>query len=345
MGEATAILINGPDYLALVADIKAQIASARARALRAVNSGLIGLYWGIGRQIDAHSQWGDRFLENLSRDIRLAYPGIRGFSVRNLAYMLRFAQAYPDPAILQTLSAELTWSHHVLLLDKVKDPTVRFWYAQRATAEGLSVRALEDCIDRRTYERQALPSKVSNFAARLPEPQAALAQQVLKDPYVFDFIAAREGMVEREIEAELVRHVTQLLLELGAGFAFVGEQYRLEIAEEEFFIDLLFYHLRLRCFVVVELKTGAFKPEYAGQLNFYVSAVDDLLRTEADRPTIGLLLCKDKRRLVAEYAFRDIDKPIGVSEYTLFGALPVEYENLLPSPEDIQTRLGLAMPG
>jgi len=342
------MLINDSEYLDLVGEVKSQIASARRRALGAVNSELVRLNWSVGRLIDQHSQWGNQFLENLSRDIRQAYPGIKGFAVRNLKYMLAFARAYPAHShaysIVQSLTAQLTWTHHILLLDKVKDPIARQWYAQQAAADGLSVRALRDRIERQAYERQALPGKVTNFEERLSEPQAALALDVIKDPYVFDFIAAREGMVEKEIQDALVRNVSKLLLELGVGFAFVGEHYPLEVDGEEFRPDLLFYHLRLRCFVVVELKEGKFRPEHAGKLNFYVSVVDDQLRHDTDQPTIGLLLCRDKRSVVAEYAFRDISRPIGVSEYTLFDSLPAEYGSLLPSAQDIQTRLGLMMP-
>jgi len=336
-------LINEKEYLALIDEIRTRIGSAQRRAIRAVNSELVELYWDIGRLIDEHSEWGNRFIEKLSQDIHQAYPEARGFSVRNLKYMQAFAREYPDRSIVQSLPAQLTWTHHVLLLDKVKDRSVRLWYAQQAAVDGLSVRALEDRIDRHAYERQVVPAKATNFSKRLPTIQAALAEELLKDPYIFDFISARDGMVEREIQSELVQHVSRLLMELGVGFAFVGENYHMEVSGDDFFIDLLFYHLRLRCYVVVELKTGKFKPEYAGQLNFYVSAVDDLLRDKTDQPTIGLLLCKDKRGLIAEYAFKDIRKPIGVSEYRLFGTLPEEYESLLPSPADIESRLGLAM--
>ena len=338
------MLVNDHDYLVIVAEVKQRIAIARQRALQAVNSELVSLYWGIGRLIGEHNQWGRKFIENLSRDIRSEYPGIKGFSVRNLAYMLKFAQVFPTAEILQTVSAELTWSHHVVLLDKVEDPVARSWYAEQAAADGWSVRTLEDQVQRRAYQRQALPDKVTNFSERLSRAQAALAQEFVKDPYLFDFISARSGMVEREIESELVRHMTQLLMELGSGFAFVGHQYHLEIEGEDFYIDLLFYHLRLRCYVVIELKTGAFKPEYAGQINFYIAAVDRMLSKNQDNPTIGLILCRDKRGLIAEWALSDIMKPVGVSEYQLFDVLPDELQDLLPSARDIESRIGAIFP-
>ncbi|MDR2896879.1 MAG: PDDEXK nuclease domain-containing protein [Propionibacteriaceae bacterium] len=345
MEEGSGImLMNTAEYLQIVAEVKSQIAESRRLAFQSVNTELIALYWRIGRLIDTHSQWGTSFVKNLSQDIRRDYPGIRGFSVRNLTYMATFARAYPDGEFAQSVTAQVTWTHHTVLLDKVSDPAIRRWYAEQATEGRWSVRALEDHIDSHTYERQVLPSKTTNFSERLPQKQAVWANEVLRDPYIFDFISAREGMVEREIGAELVRNISRFLIELGTGFAFVGEQYRVEVAGEDFYIDLLFYHLKLRCYVVVELKAGKFRPEYAGQLNFYVSVVDDLVASDDDNPTIGLLLCKSKQGLVAEYAFQDINKPIGVSEYRLFDALPSQYEDLLPSADDIETRLGLALP-
>ena len=194
-------------------------------------------------------------------------------------------------------------------------------------------------IERNLYQRQALPGKTTNYDKRLPDPQSKLAIHALKNPYLFDFIEEHDNLIELELENQLVRNVTKLLLELGTGFAFVGNQFHIDVEGEDFYIDLLFFHLKLRCFVVIELKTGTFKPEYAGKLNFYVSAVDDLLASERDNPTIGILLCKDKRGMIAEYALKDIEKPIGVSEYKLHDKLPAEYEDLLPSAEDIMSRI------
>jgi predicted nuclease of restriction endonuclease-like (RecB) superfamily len=202
---------------------------------------------------------------------------------------------------------------------------------------------LEYQIEYRLYERKTLAEKTSNFKERLPDPQSKLVEQTMKDPYIFDFIAFHQGMVEREIENELVKNVTRLLLELGTGFAFIGNQYHIEVENEDFYIDLLFYNIKLHCYVVIELKNGGFKPEYAGKLNFYISAVDDLLKTNQDNPTIGILLCKNKKGMIAEYSLRDIEKPIGVSEFKLFDRLPKEYENVLPSPEDIERRIGLLL--
>ena len=254
--------------------------------------------------------------------------------------MAKFAKTFPEFEFVQSLTAQITWTHSNALLDKVKERNMFLWYAKRSGEEGWTVDTLKEQVENGLYERQALVKKANNFQQRLIAPQSNLAEQTMKDPYMFDFIQYREGMIEREIESELVKNITKLLLELGTGFAFLGNQYHIEVENEDFYIDLLFYHLKLRCYVVIELKTGDFKPEYAGKLNFYISAVDDLKKTEQDNPTIGLLLCKNKRGMIAEYSLRDIEKPIGVNEYKLLKNLPKEYENILPSTEDIERRIG-----
>jgi predicted nuclease of restriction endonuclease-like (RecB) superfamily len=334
------MLINSSDYLSVVNDIKSRIRLAQRRVSLSANAELFMLYWNIGKVINEYSVWGNKFVENLAHDIKLDFPDTKGYSVRNLKYMVKFYKTFPDLEIVQSLTAQLTWTHSNALLDKVKDHDEFLWYAERNSESGWSVDMLKEQIENRLYERQALTKKSNNFRERLLPPQSDLAIQTLKDPYMFDFIQYREGMIEREIESELVKNITKLLLELGTGFAFVGNQYHIEVENEDFYLDLLFYHLKLRCYVVIELKTGNFKPEYAGKLNFYISAVDDLLKAEQDNPTIGLLLCKNKRGMIAEYSLRDIEKPIGVSEYKLFKNLPKEYENILPSAEDIEKRIG-----
>ena len=334
------MLINNNEYLSVVNDIKARIKAAQHRVLLTANSELFSLYWNIGRVINDNSVWGNKFIENLARDIKLDFPDAKGYSVRNLKYMAKFAKTFPEIEIVQSLTAQLTWTHSNALLDKTKDRDIFLWYAERNSEEGWTVETLKEQIENELYERQALTNKVSNFQQRLMPPQSDLAEQTMKDPYMFDFIQYREGMIEREIKAELVKNITKLLLELGTGFAYLGNEYHIEVENEDFYIDLLFYHMKLRCYVVIELKRGDFKPEYAGKLNFYISAVDDLMRTELDNPTIGLLLCKNKRGMIAEYSLRDIEKPIGVSEYKLFKSLPKEYENVLPSAEDIEKRIG-----
>ncbi len=333
------MLINSSEYLDTVARVKQEIRTAQYRATLHVNADLLLLYHSIGLVINAHKSWGNKFIENLAKDIKLDFPNAKGYSVRNLKYMAKFALLYPDREFVQTVSAQIPWSHNVAIMDKVKDAAERIWYMQKTAENSWSHSVLIHQIESGLYQRQVLAGKVSNFENRLPSPQSELALQTMKDPYIFDFISFREDMVERDIEEALVRDVTKLLLELGTGFAFLGNQYHLNVGGDDFYIDLLFYNLNLRCYVVIELKTGEFKPEYAGQLNFYLSAVDGILKTEQDAPSIGLLLCKSKNDLVAEYSLKDMSKPMGVSEYRATSALPAELEKELPSVEDLQKRI------
>lgn len=296
------MLMNSGEYLAIVEQLKREIKKTQYQASVHVNTEMILLYHSIGTVINEHKTWGNKFIENLATDIRREFPGSKGYSVRNLKYMAKFAQTYPDREFVQTVSAQIPWSHNIAILDKVKDPEERIWYIQKTRENGWSHNVLIHQIESGLYQRQVLADKVSNFENRLPSPQSELAVQTMKDPYIFDFIPFKEDMVERDIEQALVRDVTKLLLELGTGFAFLGNQYHLNVGGDDFYIDLLFYNLNLRCYVVIELKSGEFKPEYAGQLNFYLSAVDGILKKEQDNPSIGLLLCKSKNDLVAEYS-------------------------------------------
>lgn len=300
------MLMNSNEYITVVDTIKKEIRSAQYRTAVQANTELLRLYYSIGKEINVHKVWGNKFIENLSMDIRADYPTNKGFSVRNLKYMAKFAATYSEQEFVQQTVAQIPWGHNIVLLDKITDSEQRRWYAETCQKNGWSRNVLIHQIESGLYERQVLNSKVSNFKQRLPSPQSELATQTMKDPYVFDFIPFREDMLERDIEQALVRDVTKLLLELGTGFAFLGNQYHLNVGGDDFYIDLLFYNLNLRCYVVVELKTGEFKPEYAGQLNFYLSAVDGILKKDADNPSIGLLLCKSKNNLVAEYSLKDI---------------------------------------
>lgn len=333
------MLINNNEYLDIVETIKLEIKSAQYKAAVSVNRELIMLYYNIGKIINEHKTWGNKFIENLAADIRISFPDTKGYSVRNLKYMAKFAAEYPDEQFVQTVSAQIPWSHNCVILDKVKEFSKREWYIRKTCENGWSHSVLVHQIESGLYERQETAEKISNFESRLAAPQSELAVQTMKDPYVFDFIPFREDMVERDIEEALVKDVTRLLLELGTGFAFLGNQYRLNVGGDDFYIDLLFYNLNLRCYVVIELKTGEFKPEFAGQLNFYLSAVDGILKRDEDNPSIGLLLCKSKNNLVAEYALKDMSKPMGVSEYTITKSLPEELEKQLPSVEDIESRI------
>lgn len=333
------MLINTSEYLETIERIKSEIRVAQYKAAVSVNQELILLYHSIGEVINTHKAWGSKFIDSLAKDIKIAFPNAKGYSVRNLKYMAKFAMTYPDRQFVQTVSAQIPWSHNVAILDKVKDPSQRVWYIQKTAENGWSHSVLIHQIESGLYERQVIAEKISNFESRLPSPQSELAIQTMKDPYIFDFIPFKEDMVERDIERALVHDVTKLLLELGTGFAFLGNQYCINVGGDDFYIDLLFYNLNLRCYVVVELKTGDFKPEYAGQLNFYLSAVDGILKKEQDNPSIGLLLCKSKNDLVAEYSLKDMSKPIGVSEYQITNNLPIELEKQLPSVEDIQKHI------
>lgn len=333
------MLLNSDRYIEICTEIKNQIRSARHRALIGANRELVVLYWTIGNAINTNSEWGNKFIENLARDIKLEFPDARGFSVRNLKYMAQFARIYSDIEFVQTLSAQLSWSHSITLLDKVTDDEERTWYTKKTIENGWSINVLVHQIESKLYQRQVLAEKATNFEKRLQKPQSELAQQTLKDPYIFDFIQLREDAKEHDIENQLIRNITRLLLELGTGFAFIGNQYHMEIGGEDYFLDLLFYNLNLRCYIVIELKTGEFKPEYAGKLNFYLSAVDSILKKVQDNPSIGILLCKQKNKLITEYSLRDMTKPIGVSEYQITSFLPKELKDAFPSAEDIEKRI------
>ncbi|RDB63195.1 DUF1016 domain-containing protein [Gordonibacter sp. 28C] len=331
------MLANNDDYRDAFWHIKQEIAVSQQRAVMGANAEMVRLYWRVGSVLNDNSQYGRTFIESLAKDLRQAFPGIKGFSARSMWYMQKFANEVD--AEFCSSCCRIPWGHAMYLLDKTKPGAEREWYVQATIESGWSRAVLVHQIETRLYERQVLSGKVSNFERTLPPPESELAQQVLKDPYVFDFITARRGAVEHEVEERMMENLTKLLLELGTGFAFVGRQYHLAVGEQDFYIDLLFYNIKLRSYVVVELKNASFKPEYAGKLNFYLSAVDDLLRTEHDNHSIGLLLCKMKDNVVAEYALRDINKPMGVSEYRLAEVLPEDFADLLPSPEDIEKRL------
>ena len=331
--------MNTTEYLSIIENIKHEINAAQYRAAVHVNADMLLIYYDIGCVINEHKTWGSKFIDNLAADIRLAFPKSKGYSVRNLKYMAKFAETYAEREFVQQVVAQIPWGHNIVILDKVNNLEERKWYIKKSAQNGWSRNVLVHQIESNLYQRQVLAEKVSNFENRLPSHQSELAVQTMKDPYVFDFIVFNEDMLERDIEQALVRDVTRLLLELGTGFAFLGNQYHLNVGGDDFYIDLLFYNINLRCYVVIELKTGDFKPEYAGKLNFYLSAVDGILKKEQDNPSIGLLLCKSKNNVVAEYSLKDMSKPIGVSEYKITSSLPDNLEKQLPSIEDIQKRI------
>ncbi len=328
------------DYPAFVSDLKERIRAAQVRASLSVNLELVLLYWQIGRELLSRQRqegWGAKVVERLSRDLRAAFPQMKGLSRTNLLYMRAFAAAYPDEAIVQQLAGLIPWFHNCTLLDKVKDSAEREWYIRQTIQHGWSRNVLVHQIESSLYARQGQAQ--TNFDRTLPPPQSDLAQQILKDPYNFDFLSLGGEAHERDLERGLLEHIRRFLLELGEGFAFVGSQYHLEVGGDDFYLDLLFYHLRLRCFVVVDLKTGKFTPGDAGQMNFYLSAVDDLLRHPDDKATIGLLLCKDKNKTVVEYALRDMAKPLGIAAYRLQDSLPRDWQAALPTIEALEAEL------
>ncbi len=329
--------VSDDDYAAFLAALKGQIETARVRAAVAVNQQLIELYWSIGREIlsrQAEHGWGARVIDRLAEDLRRAYPDMKGFSRRNLIYMRAFAEAWPELETVQQLVARLPWGHVTKLLEAVKDPEHRLWYAGQSIDQGWSRNVLSHQIATRLHERQGRAQ--TNFATTLPAPQSDLAQALIKDPYTFDFLSMGPDMSERDLEKGLLDQLKALFLELGKGFAFVGSQYHLEVGGQDYYLDLLFYHLRLRCFVVVELKIEDFKPEFAGKMNFYLSAVDDQLRHETDAPSIGIILCQGKNAVVVEYALRDSARPMGVAEYRVSEALPEALRSELPSAAELQ---------
>jgi predicted nuclease of restriction endonuclease-like (RecB) superfamily len=327
-------------YADWLLDLKSRIHAAQQRAALAVNRELVLLYWQIGRDIlarQAQQGWGTKVVDRLAHDLRNAFPDMKGFSRANLLYMRAFAAAWPDAEIVQQAVGQLPWGHNLVLLTRLKEPQQRLAYAHSAIEHGWSRNVLNIHIERQLLARSG--KAATNFGVSLPKPQSDLARESLKDPYRLDFLGLGREAGEREIENALVKHVTEFLLELGAGFAFVGRQVMLDVGGDEFFIDLLFYHLKLRCYVVIELKAGKFKPEHLGQLSFYLTAVDRQIKNENDNATIGLLLCKSRNKVVAEYALGDKSQPLGVAEYQLAESLPPELQTSLPSIEQIETEL------
>lgn len=340
--EITSLHLN-KDYVEFLAYIKEQLKAAQIRASLAANQALLQFYWQLGMELIQKQKafkWGESFLEQFSQDLRQAFPGLQGFSATNLKRMRMFAQQYPDFEKSAQAVHQLPWGHIVVLLHRSKDPIERAWYVQKTLENGWSRTLLEMQIESELYQRQGiLANKVANYHQHLPAAQSDLAHDILKDPYRFDFLTIQGKAHERAIEEPLINHIKDFLLELGQGFAFVGSQVPLTFEDEEFFLDLLFYHLQLRCYVVIELKATKFKPEHTGQLGFYLAAVDQQMRKEGDNKTIGIILCKSKNRVIAEYALQNINAPIGVSEYMLSKALPQELKTSLPTVEELEAEL------
>ena len=352
-GKAQDLVPKG--YHELLTQLKERIRTAQLRAALAVNRELIELYWQIGQLIVERQRsegWGKSVVEKLAQDLQAEFPGMSGFSPRNVWRMRAFYLAYteevrklPRPVAeldgenLPRPVAEIPWGHNADLLDKIEDPAERLWYARAAVEKGWSRTVLVHWIESDLFSRQGKAQ--TNFEKTLPALQSDLARETLKNPYSFEFLTIADDAAEKELERGLVAHIRQFLIELGAGFAFLGQQYRLNVGGEDFYIDLLFYHVKLRCYVIIDLKTTPFKPEYAGKMNLYLSAADDLLRHPDDKPSIGIILCKSKNKVVAEYALRDLAKPVGVSSYVtkLVESLPPALRGSLPSPKELEAEL------
>jgi len=339
-------------YFNTLDEIKSQIAKSQTRTFFSVNYQMILLYWKVGEIIDKRQQnegWGSKIIPQLSKDITNDFPALKGFSERNIKRMLRFYREYKNTpkaqneivpqtvAQIDELIFFIPWSHNIVLIEKIKDKQKRLFYMKKILEEGYSRNVLIHQIESGLFERSA--NATHNFAHTLPKPESDLAHEMLKDPYLFDFLSLEEPYRERELELGLIEHLEKFLLELGVGFSFVGRQYKLEVGENEYYLDLLFYHFKLRCFVVIELKAGEFIPEYAGKLNFYCNVVNKVLKHPEDKPTIGLILCKNKDKLLAEYSLEGIERPIGISQYQLSKALPNELKSSLPTVEEIESEL------
>ncbi len=330
------------DYKNLLGELKERIAAERLRVTFAANAAMIMLYWDIGQAI-LHRQkregWGAKVIDRLSADLRKAFPDMQGLSPRNLKYMRKFAEAWPKRVFVQRTVAQIPWRSNLALLDKLETPETRFWYAEKTIENGWSRDILALQIEAEAHQRQG--KAVNNFTLALPPADSDMAAQIFKDPYLFDFLGTADPRREREVEQALIDHIQRFLMELGAGFAFVGRQVHLEFSSADYYLDLLFYHLKLRCYIVVELKAVPFDPAFVGKLNMYLSAVDDLLRHPDDKPAIGLLLCRGKDRLIAEYALRDFRKPIGVADWAtkIVTRLPNAYKGSLPTVEEIEAEL------
>jgi predicted nuclease of restriction endonuclease-like (RecB) superfamily len=333
------------DYKTFLQDVKDKIKTARLLAALSVNQELIQFYWELGNMIiqkQKNSQWGDKLIEVLATDLKRSFPETQGFSRSNLHSMKKFAEAYENLEIVQSLPGQLPWTHNLVLLERLKGPQERLWYARKTIENGWSYRMLMAQIKENLYKAQGQKElKTTNFLVRLPSPQSQLAEETLKDPYKFHFLTVGQDAHEKEIHQGLLDHVKEFLMALGQGFALYGTHYSLQISNKRFEIDLLMYHVKLHAFVVCEIKRGEFHPKDAGQLNFYLSAVDELLKTPQDNHSIGLLLCEKKDRVVAEYALRDINKPMGISEYELSKVLPAEIKESLPTIAEIEAELNL----
>ena len=329
------------EFKETIVNIKREIINTQTQILSDANSRLINLYFKLGKIINDNSKWGDKFIESLKVELKLDFPNVKGFSARNLRRMKRFYLEYNDEEILPPAVAKLPWAHNIMLIEKIKDKKIRYWYANETANNNWSKVVLDYQIDMNLYGRKALADKNKNFKSTLVEPQSDLANDLQKDPYIFSLPFLKEKYVEKELEKSMMERIRDVLLEVGNGFSFVGNQYKIIVSDNDYFIDMLFYHIKLHCYIVVELKTVPFRPEFIGQLNFYLTALDEQVKDESDAPTIGLLLCKSKDKLTVEYLLKGIDKPIGVSSYEISKYIPKDVLKSLPTEEEINLYLDI----
>jgi len=330
------------DYGSLLNEIKEKVRTSQIKAALSVNKELIALYWEIGRSIyrkQGEEGWGAKTIEKLAKDLKESFPHAKGYSRTNISYMVQFAKEYPEIEIIQQLVGQIPWGHNLILIQRLNNKEERLWYIKKIIKNGWSRNMLSHWIDSDLYRREG--RAITNFTNTLPPLQSDLANQTLKDPYCFDFLSLTENYKERELEKGLTDHIQKFLIELGKGFAFVGKQYELKVEDKVYYLDLLFYHIELNCFCVIELKGSEFNPEHAGKINFYLSAVDDLIKRPNDNPSIGILLCRDKNKTAVEYALRDIKKPIGVASFKteIVKSLPENLKSSLPTIEEVEAEL------
>ncbi len=329
------------DFKNIISDIKEQISNTQFEIFREANYKLLRLYYNLGKIINENSEWGNKFIDHLAIELKVSFPNIKGFSIRNLKNMKKYYLECSSDEFVQTASAQIPWSHNILILEKIKENRKRIWYMEQTAINGWSYDVLAFQIKSDLYERQVLGDKPNNFQSTLPSPQSDLARDMMKDPYLLNLTNLKQNHIETELENAMVEKIKTVLLELGNGFSFVGNQYKIVIGNKEYFIDLLFYNIKLHCYIVVELKNTEFKPEYAGKVNFYLSAVDDLIKSDLDNPSIGIILCRDKDKISVEYALKDINKPIGVSSYEISKVLPKEVLESLPTEEDLNLHINV----
>ena len=329
------------EFKKVFSNIKDEILNAQYDIFKGANARTLSMYYTIGKIIEDNAKWGNKFVKNLSIRLKVDFPNMTGFSITNLKYMRTYYLECQKNKNLKELSIKIPWSHNILILSKIKDEKQRQWYIEQTELNGWAYDVLGFQIKSDLYTRQVLGDKPNNFKRTLKAPQSELARDMMKDPYILDLSNLKESYIETELENAMVERIKTVLLELGNGFSFVGNQYRIEVDGDEYFIDMLFYHTKLHCYIVVELKNTQYKPEYAGKLNFYLSAVDDLLKSEDDNPSIGIILCREKKKFSVEYSLRDINKPIGVSSYEVSNILPKDIMEALPTEEDLNLHIDI----